>query len=138
MSVTISTPVPVKRDLEMTDPSGETFVLIMPPDFAADRERAEMLKNRSFVPEGNYFRTQVEYNLNDLWAVEIWLTYVETNLHVVFRDKDGNVTKEIKFEPRAQMSRSEFMSRLGQLPPGIVYEWHMIVVDIVRDWSLPF
>ena len=83
-------------------------------------------------------RQQVEVNLNDLWALEIWLTYVETNLVVNFTDPDGKTVKTVKFEPRDQMSRGEFMSRLGQLPPGIVYEWHMAVVDIVRDWAVPF
>ena len=122
----------------MSDPTGETYVVIRPPDYAAERARSELLKHRSFIPEGNNLRTQVEVNLNDLWALEIWLTYQETNLHVIFRDEDGEITREIEFEPRGQITREEFMQRLGELPPGIVYEWRAAVVDVVRDWAVPF
>jgi len=97
-----------------------------------------MLSKRTLVPDGTMLRTQVETNLNRLWALEIWLTYSETNLVVEFEDEDGKVTKTVKFEPKDEMSRAEFLNRLGQLPPGIVYEWHSCVVDIVRDWAVPF
>ena len=138
MAIEVSTPVAETRYLSVSDPSGETYVRIAPPDYGADTERGTLLTKRNLVPDGNMLRQQVEVNLNDLWALEIWLTYVETNLVVNFTDAEGTTIKTVKFEPRDQMSRGEFMSRLGQLPPGIVYEWHMAVVDVVRDWAVPF
>ena len=138
MAIDVSTPVAQTRYLSVADPSGETWVRITPPDYAADSERAALLTKRNLVPDGNMIRQQVEVNLNDLWALEIWLTYEETNLVVNFTDPEGETVKTVKFEPRDQMSRGEFMARLGQLPPGIVYEWHMAVVDVVGDWAVPF
>jgi hypothetical protein len=137
-TIQASTPVAQTRYLSISDPSGETYVVIRPPDYQAETERGQMLSKRTLVPDGTMLRTQVDTNLNELWALELWLTYVETNLVVEFKDEKGEVVKTIKFEPRDQMSRGEFLNRLGQLPPGIVYEWHSCVVDIVRDWAVPF
>ena len=122
----------------MSDETGETYVIIKPPDYAAESERGRLLDKHTLIPDGGSFRTQVEVNLNELWALEIWLTYVDTNLKVEYVDADGNITKTIKFEPREKMTRAEFMRRLGELPPGVVYEWHACVVDVVRDWAVPF
>ena len=135
MAITVSAQVPTTKYLTATDPSGETYVVIRPPDFAVESERDQILKKRSMDAEG---RVNVEVNLSALWAVEIWLTYVETNLHVQFTDEQGEVVKEIKFEPRDKMTRDEFIRRLGELPPGIVYEWHMRLIEVVRDWAVPF
>ncbi|NIV30507.1 MAG: hypothetical protein GWN58_13715 [Anaerolineae bacterium] len=137
-TITASTPVAQTRYLSVSDPTGETFVVIKPPDYGAETERGELLSKRTLVPDGTMLRTQVETNLNQLWALELWLTYVETNLVVEFEDDQGNTTKTVRFEPRDQMSRAEFLNRLAQLPPGVVYEWHACVVDVVRDWSVPF
>lgn len=138
MAITISTPVPETHFLSISDPTGETYVIIKPPDYAAESERGKMLEKRTLVPVSGFLRTQVEVNLNELWALEIWLTYVETNLVVEFTDKDGEVEKTIKFESREDIRRPEFMRRLGQLPPGLVYEWHTQVVEVVPDWAVPF
>ena len=138
MAIDVSTPVAETRYLSISDPSGETWVRITPPDYGADSERSTLLTKRNLVPDGNMIRQQVDVNLNDLWALEIWLTYVETNLVVNFKDAEGKTIKTIKFEPRDEMSRGEFMNRLGQLPPGIVYEWHKAVVSVVGDWASPF
>jgi len=138
MPIQVSANTPQTRYLSITDPSGATYVIINPPDYAAESERGEMLKKRTLVPDGVYLRTQVEVNLNDLWALEIWLTYQETNLHVQYKDEEDKVVKEVKFEPRDQVSRGEFLKRVGELPPGMVYEWHMKVVEVVRDWNVPF
>jgi hypothetical protein len=137
-SITASAKVAETRYLSISDSTGETFVVIKPPDYGAETERGQMLSRRTLVPDGAVLRTQVDTNLNELWALELWLTYVETNLVVEFKNDQDEVVKTIKFEPRDQMSRGEFLSRLAQLPPGIVYEWHACVVDVVRDWAVPF
>lgn len=137
-TITASTPVAQTRYLSISDPAGETYVVIKPPDYQAETERGALLSKRTLVPDGVMLRTQVDTNLNELWALELWLTYVETNLVVEFKDEQGNTTKTVRFEPKDQMGRGEFLNRLGQLPPGIVYEWHAAVVDVVRDWAVPF
>ena len=138
MAIQVSANAPQTRYLSMTDLTGETYVIINPPDYTAEAERGDMLKKRTLVPDGAFLRTQVEVNLNDLWALEIWLTYKETNLHVQFTDPEGKVGTEIKFEPRDKMTRTEFLNRVGRLLPGMVYEWHMQVVSVVKDWMVPF
>jgi len=135
MAIKVSTQVDKTKYLKTTDPSGETYVVIRPPDFGMESERDEILKQRSMDRAG---RVNVEVNLSTLWAIEIWLTYVETNLHVQYTDEQGEVVKEIKFEPKDQMTRDQFLRRLGELPPGMVYEWHMRLVEVVPDWAVPF
>jgi hypothetical protein len=134
MPIDVTTPVEVTKYLKMADETGQTWVKIKPVDYAAEIERDEALKNRKITADG----TQLQINLSSLWALEIWLTYVETNLVVNYRDQEGNITKTISFEPRSEMNRMEFMRRLAELPPGIVYEWHSCVVEVVPDWAVPF
>ena len=134
MPIDVTTPVEVTKYLKMADESGQTWVKIKPVDYSAEIERDEALKNRKITPDG----TQLQINLSSLWALEIWLTYVETNLVVNYRDGEGNVTRTISFEPRSEMNRMEFLRRLTGLPPGIVYEWHSCVVEVVPDWAVPF
>jgi len=138
MTIKVSTPVPETRYLEISDETGETYVIIKPPDYAAETARGRMLDKRTLVEDGGFYRTRVEVNLNELWALEIWLTYVETNLEVEYVDKDGEPTRTIAFPPRKDISRTEFMTRLGALPPGIVYEWRLKVLEVVPDWAVPF
>ncbi len=135
MPIKVTTMVNQTKYLKLSDPDGETYVVIKPPDYQAVMERDELLKNRTVMPGVG---TQVSSNLSQLWAVEIWLTYVETNLVVEFEDEDGKITKTIKFEPRDQISRVEFIRRLQELPPSIVYEWHTAIIEVVGDWAVPF
>ena len=138
MAIKVPAPVPVKKDLVETDPTKKTWVIFKPPNFAAETERSEMLSQRSIIPTPGGLRTQVDVNLHALWAVDLWVTYVETNLEIEFTDEDGKVVDSAKFAPRAEMGRAEFMRQLNKLPPSVVYEWHATMLEVVPDWAIPF
>ena len=138
MPVRVSTPTNLTKKLVGLDQSGETYITLRPADFQAEQERGEALKNRTLVPMNGYWRTRTEVNLGDLWALEIWLAYVETNLVVEFTDEHGKVVKTVSFKPRSETNRGEFMASLGQLPGEMVAEMHQKVLEIMPDWAVPF
>lgn len=130
--------VPERRELSV-DPSGETFVVVKPPSWVEERQRAEMLKERTdYFDERGMPKTDINVNTRELTELEIWLTYVETNLEVEFKDKDGKVEKVITFEPKEDIEPREFFRKLAELPGSIVYSWREAVVDVVPDWRYPF
>jgi len=136
--ITISALVPERRELRTADPTGETWVKIQPPGYAAETERGRLTSKRSFYyNDAGFSVTDIDVNTRLLWAEEIWLAYIDTNLDVDIEQEDGTVVN-ITFEPRDEISRGEFMGKLAQLPSPIVYEWHAMLVDVVPEWSSPF
>jgi len=140
MPVEISAVVPEMRRLLNADESGDTWVKIKPPGYEEERQRGQLLKRRSYsYDEDGYLKTDVDCNVRTLWAMEIWLTFHEANVHVIFTDEDGKTVNEVKIMGKRDDFRySEFMEQLNQLPPEIVFEWHASVVDVVPDWRSPF
>ena len=135
--IKVSAMVPERRELRTADPTGETWVKIKPPGYEEEIERGRLTSKRSYhYTDSGYPVTNVDVNTRLLWAEEIWLTYVETNLEVEMGQ--GEDVETITFEPRAKSARGEFMEALAKLPPAIVYEWHAMVVDVVPEWTSPF
>lgn len=134
------------------DPTGETYVKIRPPRFEDELERGRLRSKHTFAYDEQGFQVrQVDINLNHLWALEIWLTYEDTNLRVDIpreateaevekgvAEAGGQITDTVSFLPRRQMNMTDFLQRLSGLPPNFVYHWHALVVDVVRQWADPF
>jgi len=121
------------------DPSGETWVVVKPPGWAEEKRRGGMLANRTdYFDESGMPATRVDVNIRELADVEIWLTYVETNLEVELLDEDGKVEETITFKPKAEEDPAGFVRKLSKLPSYIVYSWRAAVVDVVPDWRHPF
>lgn len=135
----ISANVPERRELTEWDPTGETWVLVRPPGWAEDKQRGRMLTDREYTFDKNGFPvTKVDVNTRDLWEVEIWITYQNTNLEAELVDADGKVVDKISFKERDKIEYDEFMENLSKLPPETVAEWRAAVVDVVPDWRYPF
>ena len=141
MAIKVSKVLPERRYLQVSDPSGETYVLIRQPTSAGVKERGQMLANRTPMVIDGYYHTQVNVNVEQLRLLEIWLTYEETNLKVEVLDEEGEVAETIEFQPRGQITRAEFMRRLERLMDvayGIVVEWSQKVREVVPQWDSPF
>lgn len=138
--ITISTFTPERRELRSADPSGETWVKIKPPGMEEEIQRGRLTSKRTYrYDDEGFMEVAIDTNTRLLWAEEMWLTYKDTNLHVVLEgagDDDEDV--EITFKPRSKTDYQEFMKALLQLPRQIFYEWHHLVTDVVPEWRRPF
>lgn len=129
---------PERRELSMSDKTGETFVIIKPPDFRDETIRGRLTSKREYVVDDDgYMNVKVDVNTRLLWAEEIWLTYVESNLVVKRENEDGNV-ETITFPPKGELNRAQFMEKLEKVPPKVVWEWHAMVTSVIPEWRDPF
>ena len=127
--------VPETKKLTEADPSGDDWVIIKPPGWEAEKRRGNLLSSRKYYRDDmGRLVTDVECNIRELWESEIWLTYGGSNLHVEF----GDERPEIKFDPDGGEDYATFIDKLAQLPPSIVYEWRLKVLEVVPDWVNPF
>ena len=140
MPLEVSAMVPEMRRLLNNDPSGDTWVKIKPPGFEEEKQRGQLLKKRSYsYDDDGYLNTDVDCNVRQLWATELWLTFEEANIHVKFVDDEGETVKEVKMVgTKDDYTYSEFMEKLNALPTNIIYEWRSAVVDVIPDWRNPF
>lgn len=141
MPIKVSKPVPVKKFLDISDPTGETYVIIRPPSPGAINERAMELSKRTPTVSEGYYHTQVDVNTERLHRLEIWLTYEDTNLKIEVTDDDGEVVEVIEFKPRNLMTRREFeetLDRIAVVAYGVLVEWNQRVREVVPQWDSPF
>lgn len=138
--ITISTFTPQRRELRSADPTGETWVKIKPPGMEEEIQRSRMTSKRTYkYDDEGFMEVSIDSNTRLLWAEEIWLTYVDTNLDVVMEGAgDDGEDLEITFDPRKKTDYSTFMQHLLRLPRQIFYEWHHMVTDVVPEWRRPF
>lgn len=135
--IKVSASVPEQRELTQCDSTGETWVLIRPPGWSEEKRRGRMLSNAEMYFVDGMPATRVDVNQRELWELEIWLTYEDTNMVVEIENEDGDI-EEISFKPRGQITAVEFVENLSKLPPSIVQEWRSAVVDVVPAWFYPF
>ncbi len=140
-TIKVRKPKPEKHTLDISDLSGETWVVVRPPSPRELEERAQELSKRTPIVIEGYYHTQVEVNSDKLRHLEIWLTYESTNLQVEILDDDGQVGETVTFKPREETTREEFQSKLDKLAVpayGILVEWQQKVRETVLQWDTPF
>lgn len=143
-TVRISTLMPETKKLLQIADDGSVWVQIQPPDFLAERERAQLKEQvthsvDSFTGAPTFMQN---FNSADLSMLEIWLSYKDSNIDVeitIGHDEDGEPSsfEHLKFGPREKESRAAFLEKLGKLPPVIVNEWHTRVLQVIPSWN-PF
>jgi hypothetical protein len=134
----ISAFVPQTKELRSVDPKGGVWVKVKPPGWEEESFRGRMLSKRSYrYDELGRLVTEVDCNVRELWAFEIWLTYAETNLDVTIEHGDGK-EEQVTFPPREETNFNEFADLLGKLPPPMVYDWRDQVMAVVPAWRDPF
>ena len=141
MAVKAGPTQPVKKLLDSSDPSGDTWVMIKPATYRDDILRGELLKDSRLVASGvQGVGMQSFVNQYALRAEEIWLTFEGAHLVLEGEDEKGKISAEEPFKDktRANWSRGEFMDALDLLPPFVVIEWSRKVIEVNADWALPF
>ena len=133
--------MPQKREFQSVE---DTWALIAPASYSVETRRSAMIgKGRTVNVSRDRISTGIEANLAALFSLEIWLTYVDTNLEVELPEKigeDGEVAtwNKITFGPRKEETQRSFMEKIEQLPLYIVYDWHNQVTNVVPEWRVPF
>lgn len=122
------TPPAIKRiPLVDWDPSGETWVELREPRFAASMQRERRLLPKlleRLLPDGVIEREMSEPGANETMALQIWLTFA--GAHIVAEDDTLPFT--------AELSEAEFYAALLRQDPQLVAAWHAAVLDFVPDW----
>jgi len=139
MSIKISTMASQVISLDRLDPSGETKVTIIPPDWNAERIRGSLLAKRKYSRDDiGRLVTEVDCNIRELWESEIWLTFGGAKIIVEIDQPDGETETLSIVGDKDSIRFGEFMSILESMPPQVVYAWHEAVVKVVEDWRHPF
>ena len=71
--------VPVKKVLDKSDPTGDTWVMIQPITYRHDMERGEYLKDHRMEIDGFDMSERVSVNRYRLYATELWLSYPDNS-----------------------------------------------------------
>lgn len=131
----------VSKECALTelDASGETKVVVKPPSWQEEKARGALLAQRKYYhDEYGQLVTEVDCNIRELWEAEIWLTFERANLEVEIEQTDGS-EKSINIQGhRDEFKYTEFMEKLGQMPPQVIMQWHLAVISVVPAWRNPF
>ena len=105
----------------------ESCVTIKQASFGAERRRsAAFTTGKVSWVEGTSEMTQwQETSAADARALEIWLTFVESNLL-------GTDDKPLFALGKGE---AEFMEALDKLPHAVVMEWYGFVLEMNPDWG---
>lgn len=134
MPLKASLVTPVKRELSVADPSGDTWVLIKPASTREDLARGELLKTQevSWDDEGR-IATRVVVNQYELQLREMWLTF--GGGHIVLESEDGK--KEELFKKGEEITWQDFFSDAMKIPTQARNEWARLVREVNRAWLFP-
>jgi hypothetical protein len=131
MAIIIELPVPESKPLLTLDNEGNTWVLIRQPSMEEETRRARMLRY-DLIYDG----VRPGFTVTQLNALELWLTYEDSNIELdLRRGKDSTL---VKFKPRGQMTEAEFLAEVNKLPPNVFTEWVDRMHEVVPEWALPF
>jgi hypothetical protein len=131
MAIIIELPVPESKPLLTLDNEGNTWVLIRQPSMEEETRRARMLRY-DLIYDG----IRPGFTVTQLNALELWLTYEDSNIELdLRRGKDSTL---VKFKPRGQMTEAEFLAEVNKLPPNVFTEWVDRMHEVVPEWALPF
>jgi hypothetical protein len=117
---------PIAQEFALkSDPDGEAKVTFRQATFDEMRRREEYFsqQRKTTIPETGGQVVEDNLNMLDLYALEIWMTLVGISGIVdasdqpffKFRDDNNGLQKP-------DYSKENFIKRLGQLPPDMVYE----------------
>jgi hypothetical protein len=127
MTIKAADIVPVKKVLEKSDPSGDTWVMIRPITFRDDILRGDFL----------------EGNKSLLRAMELWITYPSKEelggtppCHIAVEGEDGKASEP--FTDKESMGRMKFIEAIGELNPEVVLEWYQKMLEVNQDWVYRF
>jgi hypothetical protein len=130
---------PVKKILEESDPSGESWVMVLPASQRHEEQRGQHLKDRTIAYDERYgIVTKVNVNMATLWVEEIWILYGGAHIEIVDTDDGGKETTVMPFKPQGEMTYAEFKVAIDKLPKSVINEWHSKLVEVNDDWRLPF
>ena len=139
MPIEASSIVPVKKILERSDGSKDTWVMIVPISYRHDMMRGEFLKDGRMVADAiSGIAKAVSVNPYGLRAEELWITYHNAHIVIKAKNEDGVEETVEPFRPRDEMTRTEFMIALGSLPPHVVLEWYRMMLEVNPGWQFPF
>jgi hypothetical protein len=127
----IELPVPEQKPLLVLDNEGEIWVRIRQPSVEEETRRSRALRY-DLIYDG----VRPNFSIASLNALELWLTYEDSNIDLDLRRGDDSVI--VKFKPRAQMSETEFLAEVNKLPPNVFTEWVDRMHEVVPEWDLPF
>lgn len=139
MPIEASSVIPVRKVLERSDETKDTWVMIVPISYRHDMIRGEFLKDGRMVADAvSGIAKAVSVNPYGLRAEELWITYHDAHIVVKTKDKDGKEIETEPFSQREEMTRTEFMIGLGSLPPHVVLEWYQKMLEVNPGWQFPF
>lgn len=127
---------PVKKILDTADPSGESWVLVLPASQRHIEMRGQHLKDRlvSWDRDRRQVVNRINVNMAELWVEDLWILY--GGAHIEIEDEDGTVSQPF-LEPE-QMSERAFKDAVGKLPNEVINEWHAKLTEVNDDWRFPF
>lgn len=139
MPITAVSTTPVKKLLDESDESGQSWVLILPASQRHEEMRGEHLKDRTFAYDDRYgVVSKVNVNLYSLHVEELWILYAGAHIELVETLEDGKQTTSQPFKPQNEMTYAVFVTALGKLPRAAINEWHDKLVEVNPDWRFPF
>lgn len=131
--------VPQEVVLRESDPSGESKVWIRPATNREDLERGQLTKDRTYGWDAELgMITRVNYNLAELQAKEMWITYDHAEITLLVKDEDGKVKEVTPFRPKSDMTYDQFIEALAMMPKSAIREWYRGMVRLNPDWTGPF
>ena len=105
----------------------ESNVTVRMASFGAERIRSRMYSGGTLTwsDEGRSMSQTQESSMADIHALEIYLTFVDSNLM-------GPGEKPLF---KASMTEIQFMTALDKLPSSMVAEWVEFVQEMNPDWG---
>lgn len=139
MPITAVSTTPVKKVLDESDSSGQSWVSILPASQRHEEMRGEHLKSRAFAYDDvKGLVSKVNVNLYSLHVEELWILYGGAHIEIVETLKDGKQTTSQPFKAPGQLTYAEFHTAIGKLPRRVIDEWHARLVEVNPDWQFPF
>lgn len=130
---------PVKKILDVSDESGQSWVMILPASQRHEEMRGEHLKSRAFAYDDvKGLVSKVNVNLYSLHVEEIWILYGGAHIEILETLEDGKKSTSQPFKAPEKMTSFEFHTAVGKLPRSAIDEWHAKLVEVNPDWQFPF
>jgi hypothetical protein len=110
------------------DPDGDTIVVVRQARVKEEAERDRLFSEFAIKRSPDGVSEVYQLPGLELMATECWLTFEDAN---ILLETDGETKKLFA----KGMSRLDFKTAWGKLPPELMVEWHAKVLEINTHWN---